>query len=172
MPRALAIETSGRIGSIALIDGDSILAEEQFAHGLANAAQILPIIDRLCRARNWTPADLRELYVSVGPGSFTGLRIGVTLCKAIAFATGAKIVAVPTARVLAENAPSDAQNLIIVLDAKRDQIFTARFQRATPSPSTLGEGRGEGLGEDGGESAWLESEPAHLDTLPAMLARA
>src|SRR2546421_10492388 len=44
MPRALAVETSGRIGSIALIDGESILAEEQFAHGLANAAQILPII--------------------------------------------------------------------------------------------------------------------------------
>src|SRR5436190_10032393 len=135
MPRALAVETSGRIGSIALIDGDSILAEEQFAHGLANAAQILPIIDRLCRSRDWKPFDLRELYVSVGPGSFTGLRIGVTLCKTIAFATGAKIVAVPTARVLAENAPPEAQNLIIVLDAKREQIFTARFRRATPSPS-------------------------------------
>src|SRR4051794_9656328 len=125
MPRALAIETSGRVGSIALVDDDSILDEQQFAHGLQNAAQILPIIDRLCRARQWTAQDLQELYVSVGPGSFTGLRIGVTLCKTIAFATGARIVAVPTLAVLAENAPLEAQNLIVLLDAKRQQIFTA-----------------------------------------------
>src|SRR5204863_3239507 len=70
-----------------------------------------------------------------------------------------------------ETAPNNAHNLIIVLDAKRDQIFTAHFQRATPSPSTLGEGRGEGLGEDRGEGNWLESEPAHLDSLTAMLER-
>src|SRR5438552_12634357 len=129
MPRALAIETSGRVGSIALVDRASIGPEEQFAHGLQNAAQLLPIIDRQCRARNWTATDLEELYVSVGPGSFTGLRIGVTMCKTIAFATGAKIVAVPTLRVLVENAPPEAREVVIVLDAKRDQIFTARFQR-------------------------------------------
>jgi len=152
MPRAIAIETSGRVGSIALIDGESIGPEEQFAHGLQNAAQLLPIINRQCRERNWTANDIEKLYVSVGPGSFTGLRIGVTMCKAIAFATGAKIVAVPTARVLAENAPASAREVIIVLDAKRDQIFTARFQRR--------------------DDAWTEVEPARLDSLEGILSRA
>src|SRR5438552_18804288 len=147
MSRALAIETSGRIGSIALSQGSTILTEEQFEHGLQNAAKILPIIDRMCRAQNWSAKDLQELYVSIGPGSFTGLRIGVTLCKTIAFATGAKIVAVPSVRVLAENAPPEAQELIIVLDAKREQIFTARFHR------------------DGDDAPWAEAEPAHLDAL-------
>src|SRR4051794_28046931 len=127
MPRALAIETSGRIGSIALAEDSSILAEEQFAHGLKHAAEILPMIDRLCRAQGWRPRDLDHLYVSAGPGSFTGLRIGITLAKTLALATGVKLVAVPSVRVLAENAPAQASHLILVLDAKREQIFTARF---------------------------------------------
>ena len=89
--------------------------------------------------------------MSVGPGSFTGLRIGVTLAKTLALATGVKIVAVPTVRVLAENAPGDATNLIIVLDAKRDQIFTARFAQR--------------------DDRWTEEEPARVDSLAQMLAR-
>src|SRR4051812_14993677 len=142
MKRALAIETSGRIGSVALIDGDSI-EEAEFPHGLKHAAGLIPLIDRLCRERNLCPTDLSELYVSVGPGSFTGLRIGITLAKTLAFATGAKLLAVPTLRVLAANAPPEARHLVPVLDAKRDQIFTARFER------TAGGG-------------WVRREPAHL----------
>ena len=70
----------------------------------------------------------------------------------MAFATGAKLVAVPSVRVLARNAPRDAKTLIIVLDAKRGQIFTARFMR-------------EG-------NNWIETESAHLDDLASMIARA
>ena len=100
MPRALAIETSSRVGSIAIADGDRLLAEEQFEHGLQHAAQIVPIIDRLCRAQGWSPRDVEHVYVSAGPGSFTGLRIGITLAKTFSLATRVKLVAVPTMRVL------------------------------------------------------------------------
>jgi tRNA threonylcarbamoyladenosine biosynthesis protein TsaB len=153
MPRALAIETSGRIGSIATVLDSRVLAEEQFPHGLQHAAQILPIIDRMCRAQDWAPRGIDELYLSIGPGSFTGLRIGVTVAKTMAFATGVKVVAVPSVSVLVANAPSDAREAIVVLDAKRGQIFTARFAR-----------------EESGR--WLEREAAHLDDLPSMLSRA
>jgi tRNA threonylcarbamoyladenosine biosynthesis protein TsaB len=149
--RALALETSGRVGSVAAVIDGAVVTEEEFAHGLQNAAQILPIIDRLTRAQSWTPRDVDELYVSVGPGSFTGLRIAVTLAKTLAMATGVKLVAVPTVRVLAQNAPDDAKHVIIVLDAKREQIFTARFERVP------------------GE--WVEREPAKLDSLTTMLER-
>jgi len=64
-------------------------------------------------------------------------------------------VAVPTVRVLAENAPPEASNLLLVLDAKRDQIFTARFQRSGGHPAE-----------------WTEREPAHVDSLAAMLQHA
>jgi tRNA threonylcarbamoyladenosine biosynthesis protein TsaB len=149
MPRALAIETSARVGSIAAVTaGGAVVAEEQFQHGLQHAAQIVPILDRVCRAQGWSPQEIEHLYVSAGPGSFTGLRIGVTLGKTMALATGVKLVAVPTVRVLAENAPADARHVVIVLDAKRDQIFTARFERDFfPSPGTPGEGQSEGEGE-------------------------
>jgi tRNA threonylcarbamoyladenosine biosynthesis protein TsaB len=154
--RALAIETSARTGSIAAVEDGNVVAEEQFEHGLQHAAQIVPIIDRLCRAqggRGWTAGDVDELYVSAGPGSFTGLRIGITLAKTMALATGVKLVAVPTVCVLVENAPAEARHVVLVLDAKREQIFTARFER-----------------DESGK--WVEREPAHLDSLVATLARA
>jgi tRNA threonylcarbamoyladenosine biosynthesis protein TsaB len=151
MPRALAIETSGRTGSVALVDEAGAIEEAEFPYGLQHAAGLIPLIDELCKKRGWKPADLEEVYVSAGPGSFTGLRIGITLAKTLAFATGVKLVAVPTMRVLVENAPAEARHAIIVLDAKRDQIFTARFERQHRS--------------------WLEREAPHLDPLKAMLDR-
>ncbi len=153
MPRAIAIETSGRVGSVATVDDGVALDEETFPHGLKHAAEIIPRIDALCRARGWRPADLRELYISTGPGSFTGLRIGITMVKTLAFATGAKVVAVPTVEVLARNAPDEATTVVIVLNAKRGQIFTARLSRRDAA------------------QAWAIDEPAHLDTLAAMLQR-
>lgn len=152
MPRALALETSGRIGSVALVEDGVVLGEHTFPHGLKHAAAMIPLVDGLMRTRGWTPRDLGEIYLSLGPGSFTGLRIAVTVAKTMALATGAKVVAVPTVAVLARNAPPEATSLIIVLDAKREQIFTARFSR-------------------GAAGAWAETEPAHVDSLPAMLDR-
>ena len=153
MTRGLAIETSGRTGAVALAEGGRVVAEDQFPHGLKHAAELVPMIDRLCRAAGWGPRDVAEVYVSVGPGSFTGLRVGITVAKTLAFATGARLVAVPTVDVLARNAPPDARHVVVVLDAKRDQVFTARLSRLnTP---------------DG----WATDEPAHLDSLTAMLAR-
>jgi tRNA threonylcarbamoyladenosine biosynthesis protein TsaB len=151
MQRALAIETSGREGSIAAVEGGGVVEAVRFPHGLQHAAQIVPIIDGICSRRGWGPGDVQELYVSVGPGSFTGLRIAVTLAKTMALATGVKLVAVPSAAVLVRNAPPDAQHVIIVLDAKRGQIFTARFERHADQ--------------------WIEREPAHLDRLADMIAR-
>lgn len=163
--RTIAIESSGRVGSIAVAHGEELLAEETFPHGLQHAAQMIPIIDRLTRAAGWTPRDVEHLYLSIGPGSFTGLRIAVTVAKTLALSTSVKIVAVPSVRVLVENAPQDARNAIIVLDAKRGQIFTARFSRV----------EGEAPAEPSIEQhnlKWSESEPAHLDTLAAMIDRA
>jgi len=89
MSRGLAIETSGRLGSIAITVDGAVIAQDSFAHGLKHAAEIIPRIDALLKAAGWHPADIREIYVAVGPGSFTGLRIGITLAKTLAFATGA-----------------------------------------------------------------------------------
>lgn len=149
---ALAIETSGRIGSVALMDQERLLSEQSFSHGLMHAAQLVPLIDRMLMEAGRGVDAIETVYFSHGPGSFTGLRIGATLAKTLAFAKGVRIVTVPTLRILAENAPEQAKDLIVVLDAKRGQIFTARFQRD--------------------QTKWVEVEPAHLDTLADMLGRA
>lgn len=152
MPKGIAIETSGRVGSVAVFDGDSVVDVGVVEHGFAHASGLLPMIDTLLHRFGWTPVDLQHVYVSVGPGSFTGLRIGITLAKTIALATGAKLLAVPSVDVLVQNAPATASEVLIVLDAKRDQIFTARYSRV-------------------GHELILR-EPAHLDTLTAALFRA
>jgi tRNA threonylcarbamoyladenosine biosynthesis protein TsaB len=150
---AIALETSARSGSVALVNDDgTVLAEEQSPQDLKHAAALISILDSLTKRHGWTPRDIRELYVSAGPGSFTGLRVGITAAKTLALSLDAKIVAVPTTDVLARNAPPDARNILIVLDAKRGQIFTARYT------------------QQGGDIT--QDEPAHLDTLAAMLARA
>src|SRR6476620_432671 len=113
MPRALALETSGRTGSVAAVEDGAVVAEEQLPHGLQHAAGLVPMIDRLCRARGWSAAELEEIYVSAGAGSVTGLAGGETVAKTVAFAPGARIVAVPTAEVLARNARPEWQNLVI-----------------------------------------------------------
>lgn len=155
--RGLAIETSGRVGSVALVDGNTAapIIEESFPHGLAHAAQVVAIIDRLTRSAGWGPKDLQHLYLSIGPGSFTGLRIAVTLAKTLALVTGVKVVAVPSVRVLVENAPPDARHAIVVLDAKRGQIFTATFSRRSDDPA----------------GAWEQTSPERVDTLSNVIAK-
>src|ERR1700722_5282838 len=149
--RALAIETSGSIGSVAIPQDGKILLDDTFPHGLQHAARIIPAIDGLCKKLNWTSTDLNEIYVSAGPGSFTGLRIGITLAKTLSMVTGSSLVAVPSVGVLVENAPADAKNVVIVLDAKRDQIFSAAFMR--------------------NPNGWTELHPAQLTSLTEMLAK-
>jgi tRNA threonylcarbamoyladenosine biosynthesis protein TsaB len=150
--RALAIETSGRSGALALIEDDRIVAEETFPQGLKHAAEMLPRLDAMLRGRAWLPRELGQLYVSVGPGSFTGLRIGITLAKTLAMVSGAKVAAVPSMRVLAENAPVDAIHLLVLLDARRGSVFAARYEKVA--------------------GGWAEREPAHLDQLSLALSRA
>lgn len=123
----LAIETSSRQGSVVLHDGSAVLGGRSFAHGLQNAALLLPLIDELCRELGCGPNDISDVAVSVGPGSFTGLRIGVTLAKTLAFATGARLLAVPSLPVIAMNAPDDARYVMSVLDARRGQVFAAVY---------------------------------------------
>jgi tRNA threonylcarbamoyladenosine biosynthesis protein TsaB len=152
MPLALAIETSGRVGSLALIEDRQIIGEDSFPHGLRHAADMIPRIDSLLRQRKFQPRQIETLFVSVGPGSFTGLRIGITLAKTFALATGAKLVAVPSLAVLAENAPAEARHLLVVLDARRGKIFSARFEKV--------------------QNLWIERDPGDLGEIGEALRRA
>jgi len=127
--RILAIETSGRQGSIALALGPTLLEEFVLPVAAKHATGLLPAVDQLFRKYQWAPAQLDQVYVSTGPGSFTGLRIAIAVAKSLAMATGCRLVAVPTLDVVAQNAPAGTNELVVLLDAKRSQVFAARYRR-------------------------------------------
>lgn len=136
-PRILAIETSSRQGGVAVGQGDNLLSAEAFAVDRDYAGELLPAVDRLCRQAGWRADQIEQVYVSAGPGSFTGTRIGVTFAKTLALAAGARVVAVPTFAALALNVLALAEppeNLVVLMDARQGQVFAELF-RLNPDKS-------------------------------------
>ncbi|NJL32360.1 MAG: tRNA (adenosine(37)-N6)-threonylcarbamoyltransferase complex dimerization subunit type 1 TsaB [Phycisphaerales bacterium] len=131
-PYNLAIETSSRIGSVTLGRGDVQLVTRELPPQERHRVDLLPVIDELCRAHQVKPADIREIYISHGPGSFTGLRIGITTAKTLALITGARLVAVPTLEVVAMNVPMQlGVTLIVALNMKKDTVYAGVFEAGT-----------------------------------------
>ena len=128
---AVALDTSTARGSIALGRGAEILEARAFAGARQHAVEFLPCLAAVCRAHGVAPPEIRRVYVSIGPGSFTGLRIGLTAARIIALATGASIAGVGTLEVIAQNAaemPGPPQQVAVILDAKRKRVYGAAFQ--------------------------------------------
>lgn len=138
--RIVAIETSSRVGSVAVARGAHLLAARRFSQSMRHAVELMPGIADLTREQGWKPTDIQQIYVSIGPGSFTGVRIAIAVARAISQSTGARLIAVPTLDVLAANAPADTTNLAVILDAKRGQVYASRYGRqrsASTAASTL-----------------------------------
>ncbi|MDD5064206.1 MAG: tRNA (adenosine(37)-N6)-threonylcarbamoyltransferase complex dimerization subunit type 1 TsaB [Phycisphaerae bacterium] len=135
-PLILAIETSGRTGSVAIALGEKMLGETNFSAPMRHSAEIFPAINELLVRFSRKPKDIEHIYISVGPGSFTGLRIAAALAKATNLANAAKIVAVDTLDVIAANATDyikkestkDLNTIAAILDAKRSQFFIAAYE--------------------------------------------
>ncbi len=129
--RILCIETSGRRGSAALALGPDLVEEQGFATDAEHARDLLLTVDHLCRAHGWPPRSVEHCYLSIGPGSFTGLRVAVTFARHLAMASECRICAVPTLHVIAQNAlhmPGPPPLVAPVLDAKRRQVFAAAYE--------------------------------------------
>lgn len=141
-PIILAIETSGRIGSVALAFGEKIVVDTSFSGFLRHSAEIFPSIEGLLNEFNIKPDKITHLYISNGPGSFTGLRIAVSLAKMMYLAHSIKIIAVDSLDVTAFNAleaikeiekekylsaGTSIDRIAAILDAKRGQFFIAEY---------------------------------------------
>ena len=128
-PRILALETSGRTGSVAVAQGPALLATRELSSTMRHAVELMPAIRDLTRGQGWQPDQIDHLYLSLGPGSFTGLRIAVAIARAFHQATGCKLIGVPSLDIIAQNALSEFTIVIPILDAKRNQVFAARYER-------------------------------------------
>ncbi len=128
--RILALETTDKIGSVAAIVGDNLLAELTLDAGQRSAQSLLPAVASLLGQVAWRPADVQLLAVSIGPGSFTGLRVGVTAAKVFAYAVGAEVLGVNTLEAVAANCIEHrCDKLSVVIDAQRGEVVVQSFVR-------------------------------------------
>ncbi len=129
--RLLAFDTATPATAVAVLDGDSSSEEvhvPQAGERPGHASQLLPLAARALERRGLTFAALDRIAVGTGPGTFTGLRIGIATARALAQATGAALVGVSTLRVLAHGARDEADGPVMsVLDARRGEAFVAAY---------------------------------------------
>ncbi|MEP7290895.1 MAG: tRNA (adenosine(37)-N6)-threonylcarbamoyltransferase complex dimerization subunit type 1 TsaB [Chloroflexota bacterium] len=124
----LAIDTATQWISLALHDGQQMITEQTWYSENHHTVELAPAIRTMLDAARLNPADLTAVAVAVGPGSYTGLRIGVALAKGMAAARELPLVGVSTLDILAAGQPPTTGIMILVLNAGRKRIVTARFQ--------------------------------------------
>ena len=128
----LGIETSGTAGGVALMEDGVLLAERPLtALGRKHAQTLTAELAQLFQQTGRPPADCGGVAVSIGPGSFTGLRIGVVAAKTFAYAVGCSITAVDTLQAIAEECPGELQALWVIADAGRGDLYVGEFHQSS-----------------------------------------
>lgn len=134
--RLLSIDSSGLVASVALTEDDRLIAEYNVNYKKTHSQTLLPMIDEICRMTEFDPETLDAVAVSSGPGSFTGLRIGSATAKGLAEALDIPIVEIPTLLGLACNAYGSDEIICPIMDARREQVYTAVY-RSVPGIKEL-----------------------------------
>lgn len=127
--RILALETTGLSGSVAALVGGRVLAERNLAPGSRSAQSLAPAVSELLREVGWKPREVALIAVTAGPGSFTGLRVGVTTAKTLAYVTGAAVLGIDTLAAIAAQSPPLVPRVWAAFDAQRGELFVAQWQR-------------------------------------------
>ncbi|MEZ6061138.1 MAG: tRNA (adenosine(37)-N6)-threonylcarbamoyltransferase complex dimerization subunit type 1 TsaB [Planctomycetaceae bacterium] len=127
----LAVETSGAEGSIALSDGQDLIEERLLqTTGRRHAQTLVAEVDGLLKEHSLSPSDIECVAVSAGPGSFTGLRVGVVFAKTFAWINDARLVAVDTLQAIAQRVPAEftASRVTVISDAQRGDVFVNDYE--------------------------------------------
>ncbi|MGL4460568.1 MAG: tRNA (adenosine(37)-N6)-threonylcarbamoyltransferase complex dimerization subunit type 1 TsaB [Planctomycetia bacterium] len=127
--RALILETSGGEGEVGLVDDGRLVETVRPTAARKHARDLLPMVQHLLRNRAWKASDLELIVVDVGPGSYTGLRVGIMAAKMLAYVSKTPVVAVDALTVAAHDAPADAATVSAVADAQQTNVYTALFTR-------------------------------------------
>jgi tRNA threonylcarbamoyladenosine biosynthesis protein TsaB len=126
--KVLAIDTAGETGSVALIENEQLLGEYIFSGARTYSEKLLSMIDRLLADHGCPVQNINLVAVSSGPGSFTGLRVGISTAQGIALAEGKNLMAVPTLEVIAYQACGHREQICPMIDVRGQEIYTALFQ--------------------------------------------
>jgi tRNA threonylcarbamoyladenosine biosynthesis protein TsaB len=125
----LGIDTATRIASVGLVRDGEPLDEESCVAKSNHTETLLPLIARLLARSEVSLSEVGGIGVSIGPGSFTGLRIALSAVKGFAYALGQQVVAVPTLEALAHTVSDWPENICPLLDARKGEVYAALFRR-------------------------------------------
>ena len=159
----LAVDTAGKTAAVAVLRDDVLLYEAQCNNGLTHSETLLPMIDTALKAAGLTVDDLDVLGVTNGPGSFTGLRIGLAVVKGLALPRQIPCAGVSTLEAMAQSARFVPEGTIVcpAMDARRSQLYNALFTVQNGALVRLTEDRAiaaDALAEElsgSGKSAWV-----------------
>jgi tRNA threonylcarbamoyladenosine biosynthesis protein TsaB len=126
--RVLALDTSADSGSVALLDHDRLRGEYLFSGAQAHSERLLAMIDRLLADSGCSLADIDLIAVSLGPGSFTGLRVGISTAQGLALAAGKDLLGVPTLEAIAFQARGYWEQICPMITARGQEIFTGLYR--------------------------------------------
>lgn len=125
--KVLAIDTSNYVMGIALVDGSDVVGELITNLKKNHSVRVMPAIHQLLQECDIKPSDLEKIVVAHGPGSYTGVRIGVTIAKTLAWTLKIPMVGVSSLEVLAANGHFFQGNLSPIFDARRGQVYTGLY---------------------------------------------
>jgi tRNA threonylcarbamoyladenosine biosynthesis protein TsaB len=128
-PRFLLLETSNQPGVVAVAAGERLLGVRRLDEARRHARDLAPAVAQLLAGQGWKPRDVDAVVVSRGPGSYTGLRVGVMSAKTFAYVTGCRLLTLETFAVIAAQAPADVARLTVLADAQQDKVYVQAFER-------------------------------------------
>ncbi|HEY8422999.1 MAG TPA: tRNA (adenosine(37)-N6)-threonylcarbamoyltransferase complex dimerization subunit type 1 TsaB [Thermoclostridium sp.] len=143
----LALDTSAQAASAAVAKDGYLIGEITVRNGKTHSQKVIPMIDSLLEMLDYKPEDLDLLSVANGPGSFTGLRIGVVTIKAMAYALNKPVVEVSTLMGLAYTVNEPDGLVCPIMDARNRQVYTGLYRTGDGSVSVLHEDSGMALDE-------------------------
>lgn len=133
----LAFDTATPVGSVCLLEGDRVLAARYFDAGLHHSQHLFVEFDSIFKLVGRTPAAVEVVAVTIGPGSFTGLRIGLSAAKGFCMARDAALVPVPTLEALAARLPFSRMPVLALLDARRGEVYAGLYDTSEGPPILL-----------------------------------
>ena len=170
--RILGFDTSAKAASVALSEDGKLISEFYLDSGFTHSETVLPMAKAVLDAARITPADVDVFAVNCGPGSFTGLRIGIAAVKALGMSLGKPCAAVSTLEALAYNMQSTGGVICAAMDARCNQVYTAFFESDGINVTRICEDRAvstdelfediKKLVEEKKEKVWLVGDGANL----------
>ena len=151
--KILALETSAKSVSVAVVEDGKLLASSYQNIGMTHSCTLMPLLDAMLQNAGLTLHDIGLLAAAAGPGSFTGLRIGVSALKGLAWAEDLPCCGVSTLEAMAQNARLFTGTVICAMDARRNQVYNALFHAENGELTRLCPDRAIGLAELAAELA-------------------